>query len=80
MNRKKLLPLAVLAGVVLLLAAALLAVTLLNRRQDGEESGIALFSVSAGEVTALARAYLDGGGDRERGELALRLALEALEG
>ena len=48
MNRKKLLPLAVLAGVVLLLAAALLAVTLLNRRQDGEESGIALFSVSAG--------------------------------
>lgn len=61
MNRKKLLPLAVLAGVVVLLAAALLAVTLLNRRQDGEESGIALFSVSAGEVTALS--YQDGSTD-----------------
>ena len=61
MNRKKLLPLAVLAGVVLLLAAALLAVTLLNRRQDGEESDIALFSVSAGEVTALS--YQDGSTD-----------------
>ena len=61
MNRKKLLPLAVLAGVVLLLAAALLAVTLLNRRQDGEESGIALFSISAGEVTALS--YQDGSTD-----------------
>ena len=46
---------------MVLLAAALLAVTLLNRWQDGEESGIALFSVSAGEVTALS--YQDGSTD-----------------
>ena len=61
--------------------AGLLAFEVLDERQaarplwrrEGEDS-------LAGEVTALARAYLDGGGDRERGELALRLALEALEG
>lgn len=52
MNKKKLLPLGVLAAVVLLLAAALAVLSSLDA--DETEEGVALFSTPADSVTAIA--------------------------
>ena len=54
MNRNKLLPLAVLGGVVALLLAALLALNALHAAEPADDPGIALFAVDTDSITALA--------------------------
>ena len=59
MNKKKMLPLAILAGVVVVLAVVLALLSLLN--SEDEDSGIPLFSVTSDSVTLLS--YQDGSSD-----------------
>ncbi|HJD22053.1 MAG TPA: DUF4340 domain-containing protein [Candidatus Gemmiger faecigallinarum] len=56
MNRKKLLPLGILAGAAAVLAVLLLALNLLNAEEDQDE-GIPLFSIASEDVTALSYQY-----------------------
>lgn len=60
MNKKKLLPLCVLAGVVVVLAVILALLSIFGGEED-EDTGIALFSVTADDLNAIA--YQDGDTD-----------------
>ena len=59
MSKKKILPLAILAGVVAVLAVILAILAILNREE--EDTGIPLFSVAAEDVTAIS--YQEGDTD-----------------
>ena len=59
MSKKKILPLAILAGVVAVLAVILAIIAILNREE--EDTGIPLFSVAAEDVTAIS--YQEGDTD-----------------
>lgn len=60
MNKKKLLPLCILAGVVVVLAVILALLSIFGGEED-EDTGIALFSVTADDLNAIA--YQDGDTD-----------------
>lgn len=60
MNKKKLLPLCVLAGVVVVLAVILALLSIFGGEED-EDTGIALFSVTADDLSTIA--YQDGDTD-----------------